>query len=201
MSQILLLGAGGHFRSCVDVIELAGFTIAGVIAPAQHANQDTCGYPIIGDDCDLPMLREKFKLGLVTIGQIKSSKKRIELFELLRQSGYELPQVSSPLSYISRRAFVGLGTIVMHGAIVNSCSRIGENCIINTHALIEHDAEIGSHCHISTGAKVNGGALIGERTFVGSGAILHEGVKIGAGSIIGAGATIKCDVPANSLVR
>ena len=37
-----------------------------------------------------------------------------------------------------RKAKIGHGTVIMHGAIVNSGSVIGEN-VLNSKALIEHD--------------------------------------------------------------
>ena len=49
----------------------------------------------------------------------------------------------------------------MHGAIINSNTTIGSNCIINTKSLIEHDCLIGHNVHISTGAIINGHTKIG----------------------------------------
>ena len=85
---------------------------------------------------------------------------------------------------------IGEGTVVFHGAVINSDVEVGNNCIINSQSLIEHDVKIGSQVHISTGAKVNGGCKI-EMNFIGSGAVIRENVEIGINCIIGAGAVIK----------
>ena len=128
---------------------------------------------------------------LITLGQIKSSTRRRELFINLMQMGAHFPMIKSPLAYVSPRTKIGDGTIVMHHALVNAGASVGRNCIINTKALVEHDAVVEDHCHISTGAIVNGGVIIGRSSFFGSGAVSQEYTSIPSNSF----------VKANSLYR
>jgi hypothetical protein len=37
--EILLIGAGGHARACIDVVEAAGFNIVGLVARAAGARR------------------------------------------------------------------------------------------------------------------------------------------------------------------
>ena len=187
--QILLVGAGGHCRACVDVIELAGmFEIAGIVdRPGAGPGAPVLGYPVLGTDEDLPELRKRYDFALVTVGQIKTPAVRMRLFERLKSVGFECPAIQSPRAYVSRHAQLGAGTIVMHDAVINAGATVGENCIINTKALIEHDAVIGAHCHISTGAVINGEVRIGAGTFFGSNAVSVQGIAIRAGSFVPAG--------------
>lgn len=202
MTPLLLIGGGGHCRSCIDVIEMAGqFSIAGVVQPAAARTDSLLGYAPLGTDNDLPNLLRRVPSALITVGQIKSPDPRIRLYDLLQQLGANLPVIVSPLAHISRHAEVTAGTIVMHGALINAGASIGANVIINSQALIEHDAVIDSHCQISTGARVNGGVRIGAGSFIGSGAILREGIQVGPRAIIGAGQVVLRDVPAGTTVR
>lgn len=186
--RIILIGAGGHCRSCIDVIEQEGrFIIAGVVDRPDSGMVSAAGYPVLGEDSDLPGLRKQYAFALVAVGQIKSASVRIQLFERLKSLGFELPVILSPRAYVSKYAQVGAGTIVMHDALINTGASVGENCIINSKALIEHDAAVGSHCHISTGAIVNGGVHVGSGTFFGSNAVSVHGVSIPEGSFISAG--------------
>src|SRR5690606_32925171 len=89
-------------------------------------------------------------------------------YESLKEIGYKLPVITSPLAYVSRHAQIGEGTLIMHHALVNANANIGKNCIINSKALIEHDAQVGDHCHISTASVINGGVVVENNTFVGS---------------------------------
>jgi sugar O-acyltransferase (sialic acid O-acetyltransferase NeuD family) len=183
---LLLIGAGGHARACVDVLEAEGrFDIAGLIGGPHEVGQDVFGYRVIGVDGDLAAHRARIPNALVAVGQIRSSATRERLFAELKTLGFSTPAIVSPRAYVSRHASIGAGSIVMHGAIVNAGARIGENCILNSHSLVEHDAVVGAHTHLSTGAIVNGAAHVGARCFVGSGAVVREGITVGEGSLIG----------------
>jgi len=183
--KIFLIGGGGHCRSCIDVIEQeCRFTIAGIVDMPEKKQHKVLGYPVIGSDADLADLIKTFPNVLITLGQIKSPARRMELFNDLRQMGAHFPVIQSPLAYISPHAQVAEGTIVMHHALINVGARVGRNCIINTKALVEHDAIIEDHCHISTNAVVNGGVKIGSGSFFGSGAVAVESTSIPTNSFI-----------------
>lgn len=189
--QIILLGAGGQCKACVDVIETEGkFVIAGIIDKKGKLHQKILGYEIIGCDEDLPEFAKKYKYFLVTIGQVKSADKRAEKYEYLKSMNVKLPVIVSPFSYVSKHASIGEGTIIQHNVIVNAGAKIGKNCIINNNAVIEHDAVIGDHCHISTGSIVNGECIIGEKTLIGSSSVIIQCVKIADNTIIGAGSVV-----------
>ena len=202
MNEIILIGAGGHARSCIDVIELTGlYKIAGLVEKNDANSNESLGYPVLGTDDDLSNLRKEYKFALVSVGQIKSAEIRIKLFQLLREMDYALPAIVSPRAYISKYAQIGDGTIIMHDAIVNANTKIGKNCIINNKALIEHDAIIGDHCHIATGAIVNGEVTVGNESFFGSGAVTRQSVSIGNNCVIGAGVVVKKDIDSDQVIK
>jgi sugar O-acyltransferase (sialic acid O-acetyltransferase NeuD family) len=198
---IILVGGGGHCKSCIDVIEQAGtFQIAGIVDVPGKLHQKILSYEIIATDEDFPRLVKEYPNFLITVGQILSPEKRITLFDNLKQMGTRFPVIVSPLAHISRHARVGEGTIVMHHALINAGACIGKNCIVNTKALIEHDAVIGDHCHISTAAVINGGAHIEKHTFIGSNVMTKEYVTVGECSIIGAGSVVTKNILQDSTV-
>jgi sugar O-acyltransferase (sialic acid O-acetyltransferase NeuD family) len=189
--KIILVGGGGHCSACIDVIEQEDrFTIAGIVDMPAKKQQTVLGYPVIGTDADLSELVKACPNVLITLGQIKSANRRMELFNDLKRIGAQFPMIQSPLAYISPHAQVSEGTIVMHHALINAGASVGRNCIINNKALIEHDAVIEDHCHISTGAVVNGGVTIGSGTFFGSGAVAAENTSIPSHSFIKANSLI-----------
>ena len=202
MDKIILIGAGGNARSCIDVIEEAGqFEIAGLVEKDKSMVNKNFGYPIIGTDNDFDNLREKYDFAIITVGQIKSSHIRVKLFQILKEYDFTLPVIISPNAYLSKHSQVGEGTIIMHGAIVNINVKIGKNCLINSNSLIEHDAVIGDHCHIATGAIINGEVSVGNKTFIGSGAVIKQSISIGDECTVGAGVIIKNDISTNQVVK
>lgn len=202
MTPLLLIGGGGHCRSVIDVIETGNkFVIRGIVQPNAESQASVYGYPVLGDDGDLPVLLADTPNAIVTVGQIKTPSIRRRLFEILVSHGANIPVLVSPYAYLSSHANLSSGCVVMHGAIVNAGSQVGLNNIINTFALLEHDVQVGNHCHVATGARVNGEVIIEDGCFIGSGAILKQGIRIGCGSVIGAGAIISRNVPPNSLIK
>jgi len=202
MDEILLIGAGGHARACIDVIEQQGkYKIAGLIQKENTTDKYNLGYPIIGVDEDLTELSKDYNYALVSVGQIKSSEPRKKLYNLLKEMDFKLPIIQSPLSYVSKHAEIGEGTIIMHGAVVNTSARVGRNCIINSKSLIEHDVIVGDHCHVSTGAIINGEVKVGDGTFIGSGAFTKHSISIGNNCVIGTGSVLKTDILDNQWVE
>ena len=200
--DLILIGGGGHCRSCIDVIEMDGrFAIRGIVDEKEALDPTLMDYPLLGREDDLSNLSKSYHNFLVTIGQIKSPEPRIRLFTYLKQLGMTLPIVVSPLAHVSRLAVLGEGTIIMHHALVNAGASVGRNCIINTKALIEHDAVIEDHCHISTAAVVNGGAKVQCCSFIGSNAVLREHIVVAEKSIVGAGVTVLHSVAPRSVMR
>ncbi len=189
--EIILVGGGGHCKSCIDVIEADNkFVIKGIIDFPNLIGTTILGYPVIGNDDDL----EKFALDgysfLVTLGHMGNAKRRSELFTIIKKNRGNLPTIVSPNAYISEHSFIGEGTIVLHQAVINTGANIGANCIINTKALIEHDVRIDDDCHISTGAIINGNCTIASNCFIGSGSCIKNGLSVTNESFVGIGAVV-----------
>ena len=198
-NSILLLGAGGHARACIDVIEQEGnFKVTGLIGLPAEVGTDILGYPVIGIDSDISKLLKKYDYALVTIGQIKTFQVRERLFNLIIQNSGEMPCIISPHAYVSKHAKIGNGSIVMHGAIVNAGASVGQNCIINSQSLIEHDSVIGDHCHIATAATINSGVSISSGTFIGSNCSIRQTTNIGEHCVIGMGLNVLSDCEAGT---
>ena len=189
--KIILLGAGGHCTSCIDVIEQEfRFEIAGII-DINNEKKSLLNYPLLGNDGDLDALRSHYEFAFITIGQIKTSANRIKLYKKLNSLKFTLPTIISPQAYVSKHATIGVGTIIMGGAFVNAKASIGDNCIINTKAIIEHDVKVESHSHISTGSIVNGFSIIKAGTFIGSNSTVKEHTKTNLNDFIKAGTVFK----------
>lgn len=189
--NIVLIGGGGHCKSCIEVIESTeNYTIMGILDLPSELGKTVLGYKVIGNDDDYKKFRDLGYCFLVTAGQIKSATLRKQIFENLESINAEVETVIASTATVSKYAKVGKGSIIMHNSIVNADAEIGENCIINTASVIEHDTKIGKHCHISTTAVVNGNCIIGNEVFIGSRSCLSNGIQIVDYSVIGAGTTV-----------
>ena len=187
--KIVLLGGGGHCHSVIDVLEQEDkYQIIGIVDKKELIGSDILGYKIIACDDDLEEIFKTCKNAIITVGQIESNHIRVKSFNKLKEIGFNLPVIISPLSYVSKHSCIEEGTIIMHHVLVNANAKIGKNCIINTKALIEHDVIIEDNCHISTASVINGGVKVKANTFVGSNATSKQYIEINgfvkAGSLV-----------------
>jgi sugar O-acyltransferase (sialic acid O-acetyltransferase NeuD family) len=192
--SILLVGAGGHARACIDVIEQEGsFVVQGLVGLPHEVGSQILGYPVLGVDEDLPTLLADCANALIAVGQIKTPEPRIHLFDLVQNNSCALPLIVSPQAYVSPHSTLGAGTIVMHGAVINAGAVVGKSCIVNSLALVEHDVVIADHCHVATAATINSGVCIGAGTFIGSNSSVRQSVNIGERCLIGMGQQVLAD--------
>lgn len=189
--DIILFGDGGHCRSIINICESLNIKIHGIVSKDDKIKNNILGYPIIGCDKDICILRKSYDTAFVAVGQIKNPNTRINIFNMLINFNFFIPTLISPFSMISRHTKIGSVTIVMHNVTINSNVKIGKNCIINSGAVIEHDCIIGDNTHISTGSIVNGGVSIGSKVFIGSGSIISNSLSISDNCFVKSGSIIK----------
>ena len=196
MENIVVFGASGLAKIVVDIIERSGaYRIVGLIDAAQGAGSSACGYPIIGQDADLPRLREVHAItaGVIAIGD-NWQRARLARSVSGSVSNWRFASAVHPSVQVARGATIGAGTIIMAGAVINSDARLGAQCLICTGASIDHDNQIEDFVSLAPKAATGGNVRIGAFTAIGMGATIIHGINIGTHAVIGAGATVVGDV-------
>lgn len=190
-TKLILIGGGGHCKVCIDVIEQTGqFEIIGILDLAELVGTSVFEYQVIGTDQDIAKYVALGYSFLITVGQIKSASLKKKLFYILKENKAIMATVIAPSAHVSKYSNIGVGTIIMHHAIINAGTTIGDNCILNNKCDVEHDSVIGHHTHISTGAIVNGDCRIGNGVFIGSNATVGNQITIEDNAVIGAGSLV-----------
>jgi sugar O-acyltransferase (sialic acid O-acetyltransferase NeuD family) len=193
IKKLIMLGAGGHAKSCLNIIEQDKKYKILYIFDKNKKITSINNYEVF-HNLNIIKKSNKNLYGIVSIGQIYTAKARIKLFQEIIKLKIIPEKIISKNSLVSKFADIGAGTIVMNNCTINSNSKIGDNCIINTGSIIEHDVIINSHCHVSTGVVINGGVSIGKGSFIGSGSIICHGVNIKENSFVPMGSLIKKNV-------
>jgi sugar O-acyltransferase (sialic acid O-acetyltransferase NeuD family) len=187
MRRLALLGAGGHGKVVADSALCAGWQEVVFYDDAWPGVQSCGPWPVAGNSEQLLLDMAGFDGVVVTIG---SNAVRLDKQRWLQQVGAALVSVVHPAACVSRYATIGLGSVVMAGAVLNIDVKLGQACIINTGATVDHDDQLADGVHLSPGAHLGGGATVGECSWIGLGASVREGVSIGRNVRIGAGAAV-----------
>lgn len=207
MTDIIVIGAGGHARVVIAELRAGGHKFAGLVdADASLHGKAVDGVPILGGDAvaearapaDI-VLANAIGNRAVKIGDSALGIRRA-VYERFVARGYRFASVISPAAVVSPTAQLGQGCHVFAGAIVQAGAVIGANCIVNTGAQVDHDCTVGAHCHITPGAVLCGNVTLGDEVHVGAGAVIVHDVKIGSRAMVGAGAVVVADVPAGATV-
>src|SRR5687768_3409918 len=198
---VLIIGCSGQARVVIDIIELQGrYRVVGFIDSFKPAGTQMRGYEVIGTEEDIPtFFRTGISLGIVAIGDNWARARMVAHIREL-QPDFKFVTAIHPDGCVARDVEIGEGTVVMAGAVINTGSRIGEFCILNTRCSIDHECTLGEYTSIAPGVTTGGRVLIGRYSAIGIGAtIIHE-VRIGEHAVVGAGATVLHDIPDHVVV-
>jgi UDP-perosamine 4-acetyltransferase len=184
---IIMIGAGGHAKVCIELLQAMGETVAYCIAGGE-APPSCLGIPVLVGDDNIARLREQgYERAFIAIG---ANRLRAKLGAAARELGYELVNAVSPKAIVSPSARIGRGVAVMAGAIINADVEIGSLAIINTGATIDHDCVIGDAVHIAPQSALAGEVRVGAGSFLGIGSKVIPGITIGDGVTVGAGGVV-----------
>lgn len=192
--DLVLLGAGGHARSVLAALTLAGLTARGYLAPV--ASERLIDLTHLGGDELLDDL-DPGRVGIVNaLGSISSTAGRRRLHLEAVSRGFTVVTIVHERAFVDPSVALPEGLQVMAGAIVNAGARLGAGALINSGAIVEHDSVVGEHAHVAPGAVLAGDVVVGDGAHVGLGARVLQGLTIGSGSVVGAGAVVTADVSA-----
>lgn len=188
--KLLIIGAGGHGKVIADIaLKMNKWEYIAFLDDSEHA-KTSMGIEIIGGFTDVSKFIKDYDV-FVGIGNNTIREKIQEQIEFL---GASIPVLIHPHAVIGEQVFLGPGTVVMAGAIINCCTKIGKGCIINTASTIDHDNVIEDYVHISPGAHLAGTVRVGSGTWLAIGSIVINNINITSKCKIGAGAVVIRDI-------
>lgn len=186
--NISIIGAGGHTRSLLEIIDLNQFKVEGIYDDSfQVDNHEVIkGIEVKGIISDIPKDSEI----IVAFGDLMKRRKYINQFssQLATFNFYH------ESSIIQDNVKIGGRNQFFARTFLNSNIEIGDDNIINSGSIIEHETIIGSNNHISIGAILCGRVKIGDNCFIGAGAVVKDKVEICNGVTIGANSLVLNDI-------
>lgn len=200
IKQVVLWGASGHSKVVANALKhQEHIKIVGHIDDhnIERHGQLFEGRKILGGVEQLQILKEQ---GVSTIVlAFGHCSRRIEVGEMLTKQCFEVLNVTHPQSIIAADVPIGVGSVILAGAIIDPGCSIDDYAIINNGAIINHDSTIGKGTHICPGVTIAGGTTVGESCWIGIGSALINNITIGDSVFIGAGSVVTKNIPSGFL--
>lgn len=198
MSRVLVVGAGGHAKVCIESLVDAGHVVVGAVS-RDGLPVEGFPVPVVGVDVDVAAVAAAHGADAVFVA-VGDNAQRASVRRNCVDSGLAEVSAISKSALVSVSADLGGGVAVMAGAVVNASTQVCAGAIVNSRASVDHDCVVGADAHIAPGAVVAGGVRIGAGVLVGVGAKVLPNLTIGDGAVVGGGAMVVADVPPGATV-
>lgn len=185
--KIAIIGAGGHSRSLINLLQTNSYLIDGFYDNNGHENELISGYSILGT---IDTALNNNTRVVLAIGDNDYREKLHIQFrnKILKET------LVHPTAYIENLTKIGDSNQIFAFSYINAHASIGTNNIINTHAIIEHEVQIGNNNHCAVGSIICGRVKIGNNCFIGAGAVLIDNISITDNVTIGAQSVVINDI-------
>lgn len=195
--MLAILGASGHGKVLADIAELTGWKKIVFFDDAWPEKTSNGTWQVIGDTQMLLNNLNNYQGVIVAIG---NNKIRQQKLQQLDSAGGKIITLIHPSATVSRYTQIGLGSVIIAGAVINPDCIIGSGAIINTCSSVGHDCNLGDAVHICPGARLAGGTEVNDRAWVGVGSSVRQLTRIGTDAIVGAGSVVVKNVEAGTVV-
>lgn len=195
---LVIVGAGGHGRELLDVVEamnaarpayeFLGFVDDGSFDPDRLARRGTAH---LGGLEVLAEINAEYVLGLGS----PSARRTVDA--AAAGWGRRAATLVHPRANVGSDVVLGPGTVVTALASLTTHIRTGRHVHLNIGSTVAHDCRFGDYVTLAPGAHISGSVTLHDDVTIGTGAVVIQGLTIGRGTTVGAGAAVVRDLPSD----
>lgn len=161
MKQLVVLGSGGYGHTVADVAEQLGYNIL-------FLDDSLPGY-------ELSTFSSYIDDHTEFIPAFGNNEFRLEWLTRLESEGGKLATLIHPTAYVSSRASIAPGTVILPKAVINQGTRVERGCIINLGSIVDHGCIIEEGVHVCLGVIVKGENRIQRLSKIEAGEVVERG--------------------------
>lgn len=167
--KLVIIGAGGYGQTVCDVAKQSG-----KYEKIVFLDDNKIAENVVGKCSDFEAFVSEDTEIYPAFG---NNEARISFIEKLETLGAKVPIIVHKTAYISPKAKLEKGTVVLPNAMVNTDTVVEKGCIINCGAIVDHGCVIEKGVHVCLGAivkaenripallKIEAGQVIENRTY------------------------------------
>ena len=163
MKRLVILGAGGYGRTVQDI--------------AHQLSYSTIVLDDANPDHPLSSFQSYINYSNYFIPAFGNNALRMEWINRVLENGGKLATLIHPTAYVSPKASIACGTVILPHAIINTDVVVGKGCIINLGAIVDHGCVLEEGVHICLGAIVKGENRIEKCSKIEAGEVLERGSR------------------------
>lgn len=179
MNKLIIIGAGGHGRCCLDIAREKYDEI--IFLDDGLVGQTVNDCQVVGKLNEMKKLFPEYLDIFIAVG---NNAFRKQLHDQAKEIGYNIITLVSNKATVSKYATIKQGSVIFPHAVIEPNARIGNNCIICANATVNHDAIIHDDCLIYSNTVIRPNVIIHELTRIGSNCTITFGKEIKEGSDI-----------------
>ena len=167
--KLVIIGAGGYGQTVYDVAEQSG-----KYEKIMFLDDNKIAENVVGKCADFEKFIDEETEIYPAFG---NNEARLSFIEKLEEKDANIPVIVHNTAYISPKAKLEKGTVVLPKALINTDTVVEKGCIINCGAIVDHGCVIEKGTHVCLGAivkaenripacmKVEAGQVIENRTY------------------------------------
>ena len=179
LNKLIIVGAGGHGRCCLDIAREKYDEI--IFLDDGLVGQTVNDCKVVGKINEMKTLFPEYLDIFIAVG---NNAFRKQLFNQAKEIGYNIITLISNEATVSKYASIKQGSVIFPHAVIEPNAMIGNNCIVCANATINHDAIIHDNCLIYSNTVIRPNVIIHGLTRIGSNCTVTFGKEIEEGSDI-----------------
>ena len=179
LNKLIIVGAGGHGRCCLDIAREKYDEI--IFLDDGLVGQTVNDCKVVGKINEMKAFFPEYLDIFIAVG---NNAFRKQLFNQAKEIGYNIITLISNEATVSKYASIKQGSVIFPHAVIEPNAMIGNNCIVCANATINHDAIIHDDCLIYSNTVIRPNVIIHELTRIGSNCTVTFGKEIEEGSDI-----------------
>lgn len=124
----------------------------------------------------------------VAIPATNLNKNRQNIYEMLKNSGYQFASYISSSAFVWHNVKIGENCFIFENNVLQPYVEVGNNVILWSGNHLGHRSKVMDHVFISSHVVISGYCEIGKNSFLGVNSTLNDGIKVAPYTVIGASA-------------